>query len=333
MDSHEALHPPHDDRLEDEGDHEHDLGLAHDLATLAGRAAGPSTPSATTAPPGPSPLGAGIAAMADHRLDRRRALALIGGGGLATIALAACGRSGSSTSAAETTATTAATATTASGSGSSTSTSGGDPSTAIPEETNGPYPADGSNGPNVLTESGIVRQDITTSFGSMSGTAAGVPLTLRMQVLDTSGAPRSGAAIYVWHCDGEGRYSLYSSGATDQNWLRGVQIADDEGNVAFTSVFPGCYDGRWPHIHFEVYPSESDATAASNRLVTSQIALPQDACEAAYTSSAYPTSASNLSRVSLDTDMVFRDGYAQELATVSGDASSGFTAQLRFAVG
>ena len=34
----------------------------------------------------------------------------------------------------------------------------------IPQETEGPYPADGSNGPTVLTSTGVVRSDIRSSF-------------------------------------------------------------------------------------------------------------------------------------------------------------------------
>ena len=107
-----------------------------------------------------------------------------------------------------------------------------------------------------LTESGIVRSDIRSSFGSSSGTAEGVPLPVELTVVDTANdcEPMAGAAVYLWHCDREGRYSLYSEGATDQNYLRGVQEADANGRVAFTSIFPAAYSGRWPHIHFEVYP-------------------------------------------------------------------------------
>src|SRR5262245_33798282 len=42
----------------------------------------------------------------------------------------------------------------------------------IPSETAGPYPGDGTNGPNVLTQSGIVRSDIRASFGSAGTTVA-----------------------------------------------------------------------------------------------------------------------------------------------------------------
>ncbi len=148
---------------------DHDRGLSHDLPTL---------------------------------LNRRRALGLLTGAGLAA-ALAACSSDAGGTGSIASTASTA----------------------EIPEETTGPFPGDGSNGVNVLTESGIVRSDLTTSFGTASGAAEGVPLTIRMTVLDTgNGAvPLAGAAVYAWHCDREGRYSMYSDGVTEQNYLRGVQ--------------------------------------------------------------------------------------------------------------
>ena len=110
------------------------------------------------------------------------------------------------------------------------------------------------------TESGVVRSDIRSSFGGSSGTAEGVPMTLELVVQDLAngGAPFAGAAVYVWHCDREGRYSLYSDGVTDENYLRGVQVADAAGRVRFTSIFPACYTGRWPHVHFEVYPDQAE---------------------------------------------------------------------------
>ena len=57
----------------------------------------------------------------------------------------------------------------------------------IPQETAGPYPGDGSNGVNVLSESGVVRSDLTTSFGGASGVAGGVPTTVRLRVYDLEG--------------------------------------------------------------------------------------------------------------------------------------------------
>ena len=56
----------------------------------------------------------------------------------------------------------------------------------------------------------------------------------------------------------------YSSRVTNENYLRGVQESDVDGVLRFETIFPGCYPGRWPHIHFEVYPSLADATSVSN---------------------------------------------------------------------
>jgi len=140
--------------------------------------------------------------------------------------------------------------------------------------------------------------------------------------------PLTGGAVYLWHCDREGRYSMYSSGVTNETFLRGVQEVDGLGKVSFTSIFPGCYSGRWPHIHFEVYRSLASATSAGNKIATSQIALPQDACEAVYATDGYGASVRNLSTVTLAGDNVFRDGYADELGTVTGTTGAGMTVAL-----
>jgi protocatechuate 3,4-dioxygenase beta subunit len=102
--------------------------------------------------------------------------------------------------------------------------------------------------------------------------------------------------------------------------------------VRFTSIYPGCYSGRWPHIHFEVYPSLSAATSVSNKVATSQIALPKATCDEVYATSGYEASVATLSRVSLATDNVFSDGAALELATITGSVTGGLTAALTVAV-
>jgi protocatechuate 3,4-dioxygenase beta subunit len=203
----------------------------------------------------------------------------------------------------------------------------------IPEETQGPYPGDGSNGPNVLGLTGVVRSDIRTSFAGLSGTADGVLLDVVLTIVSaTTCEPLAGRAVYIWHCDRPGRYSLYSSGVTNQNYLRGVQPADANGQLRFTTIFPGCYPGRWPHIHFEVYPSLAASTNVANRSATSQIALPKTACDQVYASSGYASSLTNLSQVSLASDNVFSDGASLELATVSGSVGAGYTATLTVAI-
>lgn len=201
----------------------------------------------------------------------------------------------------------------------------------IPEETAGPFPGDGSNGPDVLGESGVVRQDIRSSFGSSSTVASGVPLTIRLAILDLANgcAPMAAAAVYAWHCDQAGRYSLYSSGVEDENYLRGVQAAGDDGIVTFTSIFPACYSGRWPHIHFEVFASLDAATDDANKIATSQIALPADICTEVYATAGYEQSVGNLAGVSLARDMVFGDdGGEQQLGTMSGSIADGLTVDL-----
>jgi protocatechuate 3,4-dioxygenase beta subunit len=201
----------------------------------------------------------------------------------------------------------------------------------IPEETGGPYPANGSNGPDVLEQSGVVRSDIRSSFGSAGGTAQGVPMTLELTVqnLADGGAPFAGTAVYVWHCDREARYSLYSDGATQENYLRGVQIADAAGKVRFTSIFPACYPGRWPHVHFEVYPDRASIADAGKVIATSQVALPENACEAVYARPGYEQSVENLADVTVAGDNVFRDdGGAAQLGTATGDVTTGYAISL-----
>jgi protocatechuate 3,4-dioxygenase beta subunit len=246
-------------------------------------------------------------------VSRRRALGLLAGG-LGATALAACASSDD---------------------GTQVTTSSGGPSTAeVPEETAGPYPGDGSNGPNVLAESGVVRSDITSSFGGATGKATGVPTTIEMKLLDVAagGKALAGAAVYIWHCDMPGRYSMYDAEIADENYLRGVQVSDKQGKVRFATIFPAAYSGRWPHVHFEVYESLEAATAAGSKLRTSQIALPQDACDAVYATDGYEQSVQNLAQTSLDSDMVFSDGYASQLAAWSGSPSDGIALRLNVGV-
>ena len=238
---------------------------------------------------------------------------------------------GGTTAGGTTSAGTSAAGTSAGTTAAGTTAASTDRGSEIPEETAGPYPGDGSNGPDVLEEAGVVRSDLRSSFGGSSGTAEGVPMTLELTISDLAngGAPFAGAAVYVWHCDREGRYSLYSEGVEDQNYLRGVQVADSAGVVRFTSIFPACYSGRWPHIHFEVYPDQASITDTAGVLATSQVALPQDVCEQVYVQPGYEQSVQNLSEVSLSSDNVFSDDSgASQLATVTGDVASGYAASL-----
>lgn len=302
-------HPAHDHD-------EHREGLAHDLPVMQD------------------------AGMVRRPMARRGLLGLLGAVG--AVAVVGCAADPTSSSSAASSATGGATGGPGGtppggpgGAGGAVSQAGLDDGD-VPEETNGPYPADGSNGVNVLTESGIVRSDVTASFGAASGVAAGVPLTLDLRIYDNTAdgmTPYEGAAVYVWHCDRDGQYSLYSSGIEEENYLRGVQVAGADGALSFTSIFPGCYSGRWPHVHFEVYPSVDDATSAANKLRTSQIAFPQDVCETVYsTADGYGSSVANLAGTSLDTDNVFSDGHSLQMATLTGSVAEGYVLRLNVPV-
>ena len=213
-----------------------------------------------------------------------------------------------------------------------------------PTETSGPFPADGSNSANhstsnILTSGGIVRSDIRSSFGGSTATARGVPLELTITLLNSSRAcaPLQGYAIYVWHCDRSGNYSLYSSSIQNENYLRGVQVTDARGQVKFTTIYPACYAGRYPHIHFEIYQGLSSATSYRNSLLVSQLAMPRDICQSVYKNAAgYNESLADLSNVTVSSDNVFGDSTAAQIArqtpVLTGSVSAGYTGTILIAV-
>ena len=267
----------------------------------------------------------------------RRSLGMFFGAGGAAAALAACTPGAPTPNASPPTssagpATTASGGAAAAGSPTPTLTSAiAECGVEIPRETAGPFPADGSNGPNLLEASGVVRRDIASSFGTGTARAEGVPLTFTLTLLDNANGcvPLAGAAIYAWHCDREGRYSMYDQELTNENYLRGVQEADANGQATFTSIFPGAYSGRWPHIHFEVFESMNNATAAGQVLAVSQIALTKASCDDVYASPGYEASRRTMGRTTLQSDSVFRnDGGIYQLATMTGSAAAGYTAGL-----
>lgn len=268
-------------------------------------------------------------------VSRRNVLGIVGLGAGA-VALAACApQTAASTATATATATPSATATpTASATPTATAAAAAYASEEIPQETNGPYPADGTNGVDVLNQSGIVRSDIRSSLDG-GATAEGVPLTFTFTLSDLANgnAAYAGAAVYVWHCDAAGLYSMYSDAVIDETYLRGIQVADAQGQVTFTTIVPGCYTGRWTHIHFEVYPDAASATNVSNQIATSQVAFPQDMLDTVYALDSYPGSARNLAQIGgLENDNVFSDGYDLEMGTFTGDTSTGYVGSLSVAI-
>lgn len=268
-------------------------------------------------------------------VSRRSVLGIVGLGAGA-VALAACApqtAAAPATTTASATPTATATAT-ATATPMATAAAAAYATDEIPQETNGPYPADGTNGVDVLNQSGIVRSDIRSSLDG-GATADGVPLTFTFTLSDLANgnAAYAGAAVYVWHCDAAGLYSMYSDAVVDETYLRGIQVADAQGQVTFTTIVPGCYAGRWTHIHFEVYPDAGSATNVSNQIATSQVAFPQDTLDAVYALDTYPGSARNLAQIGgLANDNVFSDGADLEMGTFTGDPSSGYVGSLAVAI-
>ena len=255
----------------------------------------------------------GLAFDVGTLVTRRGALGVLGAGSVAAVLAACSGESASGSAASD---------------GGGASDSGGASASTLeemPGETAGPYPGDGSNGPDVLETSGVERSDIRSSIDSDT-TAEGTGLEITLNIIDMAGGdvPMEGAAVYLWHCDASGNYSLYSEGLEDETYLRGVQIADPDGAVTFTSIVPGCYAGRWPHIHFEVFPDAESIVDAGNAILTSQIALPEAEAGEVYALDGYAGSAENLDRITLESDNVFSDGWEQQLATFDGTLEQGY---------
>ena len=211
-----------------------------------------------------------------------------------------------------------------------------------PAETEGPFPGDGSNDAhgtlsNVLKSSGIVRRDMRTNIGQTAIAADGQAFDLEITLVNArqACAPLAGHAIYLWHCDALGRYSIYD--LPNVSYLRAVGVTNSVGKAAFTTIFPGCYPGRYPHVHFEVYMSLERATSYKNSLLTSQMAMPVDACRAIYAASKrYGASAANFTSVSVDRDDVFADSTPRQIAAqtpiVTGGASGAFKGVLTIGI-
>jgi protocatechuate 3,4-dioxygenase beta subunit len=203
------------------------------------------------------------------------------------------------------------------------------------QETNGPFPADGTNTAdgsisNALKASDIVRADIRNDLGSGGKRALGVPFTVELTLTDMKRgcAPLADHAVYIWHCDASGAYSLYDK--PERSYLRGLQVSDATGLVRFDTIVPGCYGGRYPHFHIEVFRTKGSVRTGDDAILTSQIAVPADICRAAYHANpAYANSTGNFTGNDvLAEDFIFSDGGAEQMAAMTlrctGNAADGF---------
>lgn len=210
------------------------------------------------------------------------------------------------------TTTTTSTSSSSSSSGSGSSSSSGSCSVTS-SETAGPYPT--------ITPSSYVRSNIVDG-------QTGVALTIKITICNTNNscAALSGALVDIWHCTAVGYYSEYtdtpgggyaSVDYTSSHFLRGRQTTDANGLVTFTSIFPGWYSPRAPHIHAHIYSSSGTS------LLITQIAFPTDICDTVYTTVS-PYSNRGKQDTATTADMVFSDSLANELSTVTGSVSAGY---------
>lgn len=177
-------------------------------------------------------------------------------------------------------------------------------------ETEGPFP--------IKNPSSLVMSNIT---GDRPGVKTDIEITIKNYT--TGCGALENVLVDIWHCDAQGNYSQYggtqmqSTNYTGASWLRGRQTTNAEGKTGFTSIFPGWYAGRAPHIHVHVY------TSSGRSLLVTQIAFPKTVCDAVY-SAAADYKSHGLQDTTNERDNVFGDGYANELASVSGSISEGY---------
>jgi protocatechuate 3,4-dioxygenase beta subunit len=194
--------------------------------------------------------------------------------------------------------------------------------TESPTETEGPFPT--------KVPSSYVRSNITDD-------RTGVPLTVKITIQNknNSCAALAGAIVDIWHCDKDGYYSEYggtgmqSADFTAVHFLRGRQVADANGLVTFTSIFPGWYSGRATHIHVHIY------NAAGVSLKVTQIAFPEGSSSAVVmvntTGTGYNKGMSGYTYNA--SDNIFSDDTAgTELCTISGSVAAGYTLTHKIAV-
>ncbi|RJF80476.1 protocatechuate dioxygenase [Oleomonas cavernae] len=145
----------------------------------------------------------------------------------------------------------------------------GDVCRLTPQVTEGPF----------YTDPRLVRADMREG-------RPGVPLALRLQVVDARCQALAKARVDVWHCDALGLYSGYPGqgdgrdiSTVGETFLRATQIAGADGTVQFTTLYPGWYRGRTPHIHFKAFIDRAN-------VLTGQIFFPDALSEAVYSSTA-----------------------------------------------
>jgi protocatechuate 3,4-dioxygenase beta subunit len=152
----------------------------------------------------------------------------------------------------------------------------------------------------------------------------GTTLTLTIKVVNVASACAAvaGADVEIWHCDVAGDYSQYGS-QTAATFLRGIQTTNAAGEVTFTTIYPGWYQGRATHIHVEV-------TMGGRSIKVTQMAFPESISNTVHTSGVYASRGTN--PMSNQSDGIFSDSLSSELVTPVGSPSSGYTATFQVGV-
>ncbi|CAD0000845.1 dioxygenase family protein [Flavobacterium salmonis] len=178
-----------------------------------------------------------------------------------------------------------------------------------PTETIGPFPI---KTPAQLAQANII------------GNRTGVPLLMNITIQDQSNGctPLANVFVDVWQCDKDGNYSQYggnflqNTNYTNQNFLRGRQTTNANGQVSFISIFPGWYPGRAPHIHVEVL------TADGVSLLVTQIAFTESVYSQVYATSGYNGAPDRTNTQ----DSIFSNSLNNNMAdAIIGNISDGFT--------
>ena len=230
--------------------------------------------------------------MSSRKINRRELIGAMGAAASAAVAIG-CGSSPTSPSSTST---------------STTTTTGTNSACAVtPSETAGPYPS--------LTD--LVRSDIREG-------KSGTQLTLTIKVVNVNNACAavSDANVEIWHCDVSGNYSQYGT-QTTQTYLRGIQTTNANGEVTFTTIYPGWYQGRATHIHLEV-------TINGRSVKVTQIAFPEAVNNTVHATGVYASRGSN--PMSNAADGIFADSLSSELITPTGDATNGFAATFQVGI-
>jgi protocatechuate 3,4-dioxygenase beta subunit len=229
----------------------------------------------------------------DRQLSRRAALAAIGAAAGAALGYGCGGDSPTSPSTTGTTTTTTGSTNAA--------------CAVTPTETVGPFPS----------RIDLFRSDIRES---KSGTT--LTLTIKVVNVNSACAPVPNAQVEIWHVDAAGDYSQYGS-QTAATFLRGIQTTNANGEVTFTTIYPGWYQGRATHIHAE-------ATLNGRSIKVTQIAFPEAVNNAVHTAGVYASRGTN--PLSNQSDGIFADSLASELVTPTGNPSAGYVAAFQIAL-